>query len=118
MFKNINPIEIMTQMDHAIDKLESQNEDLKKLGENKAETRRKYYVALNKKILELKADKFPATLILPLSKGEAEVAQLRFDKDVAESIYYTAIDALNNTRIEIDVLRSKLTWLRSEFKNS
>ena len=28
------------------------------------------------------------------------------------------LEAMNNLRLEIEIIRSKLTWLRSEFKNS
>lgn len=113
-----NPMEIVDKINIAMLALQNGNIQLKTLALDKAKTKRDYYIELNKKILELKADKYPATLIQELSKGDSKVAELRLNKDIAESSYYVAIDALNNIRLEIETLRSMLTWLRTELKNS
>ena len=69
-------------------------------------------------ILKLRTEKYPVTLIMELVKGNEEVAELRLQKDIAESAYYTCISATENLRLETDVIRSKLTWLRAELSNS
>lgn len=114
----MTPIDIMNNLDMCIRALSQGNTELKTLGIKKAEAERKYRVALNKEILRLKVDKYPATLIQELARGNKEVADLRLNRDIAESSYYTAISAMDNLKIEIEVLRSKLTWLRAEFKKS
>ena len=58
-----------------------------------------------------------------LGRGNAHLKTLGLEKakterDIAESAYYTALQAMENLRLEIEILRSKLTWLRAEFKNS
>lgn len=55
---------------------------------------------------------------MELVKGNEEVAELRLQRDIAESAYYVGLEAMNNLRLEIEIIRSKLTWLRNEFKNS
>lgn len=114
----MTPVDIMNNLDICIRALGQGNTELKTLGIKKAEAERKYRIALNKEILRLKVDKYPATLIQELARGNKEVADLRLNRDIAESSYYTAISAMDNLKIEIEVLRSKLTWLRAEFKNS
>lgn len=94
------------------------NAEIKTLGIKKAETKKQYSIALNKKMLELKLEKFPATLIQDLARGDEKVAELRLHKDIAESSYFTAINAEDNLRLEIETLRSMLTWLRVELKNN
>ncbi|WP_461614355.1 hypothetical protein [Clostridium sp. Marseille-QA1073] len=111
-------LEIIEKINIAMLALQNGNIQLKTLAIEKAKTKKEYYIELNKKILELKADKYPATLIQDLAKGDSKVAELRLNKDIAESSYYVAIDALNNLRLEIETLRSMLTWLRTELKNS
>jgi hypothetical protein len=69
-------------------------------------------------MLELKSQKCQATLIMALAKSDPEVAELAMKRDIAESSYFVALDAINNLRSEIEILRSKLTWLRNELKNS
>lgn len=84
----------------------------------KAKTERDYKIKQAQEILKLKADKYPATLIMELVKGNEEVAELRLQRDIAESAYFVGLEAMNNLRLEIEIIRSKLTWLRNELKNS
>ena len=51
-------------------------------------------------------------------KAKKEIATLRYKRDIAASNYFTCISAIDNKRLEIEVLRSKLTWLRVELKNN
>ena len=114
----MNPTEIIKKLENAMLALQHGNTELKTLGVNKAKAERDYKIALNKKILRLKAEKLPATLIQDLSRGDESVAELRLQRDIAESSYFVCLDALNNLRLEIEVLRSILTWMRNELKNS
>ncbi|SMC17274.1 hypothetical protein SAMN02745134_00277 [Clostridium acidisoli DSM 12555] len=114
----MTPGEIMEKINIAQIALTKGNTEIKTLGIKKAEAERNYKVALNKKILILKAEKYPATLTLELAKGDEKVADLRMNRDIAESSYYTAVDSMNNIRLEIETMRSILTWLRVEYKNS
>ncbi|MCR3760399.1 hypothetical protein KYB31_15585 [Clostridium felsineum] len=114
----MTPGEIIEKIKAAQIALTKGNSEIKTLGIKKAEAERNYKIALNKKILLLKTEKYPATLIQDLSRGDEKVAQLRMNRDIAESAYYTAISASDNIRLEIETLRSMLTWLRVELKNT
>lgn len=114
----MNPQELMDRLERCIAALGRGNVQMKTLGLEKAKTERDYKVKQAQEILKLKADKYPATLIMELVKGNEEVAELRLQRDIAESSYFVGLEAMNNLRLEIEIIRSKLTWLRSEFKNS
>lgn len=114
----MTPGQIMEQLDTCLRALTQGNIEQKTLGLKKAEAERNYRIALNKEILKLKVEKYPATLIQELARGTKEVAELRLKRDIQESSYYTAISAMENLKLEIEVLRSKLTWLRTELKNT
>lgn len=91
---------------------------IKTLSINKAKTEREYKIKKRQKILELRLQKQPATLINDLVLGDEEVADLRLKRDIAQSDYFTAIEAMQNLRLELESYRSMLTWNRAELKNS
>ncbi|MGL4108347.1 hypothetical protein [Clostridium sp. LP20] len=114
----MNPQQILEQLNRCIQALGRGNVQLKTLGLEKAKTEKEYRVRQAQEILKLKAEGNKVTIIQDLAKGNEEVAELRLKRDIAESAYYTCISAIDNLRLEIDVLRSKLTWLRTELGNS
>lgn len=113
-----NPILIMNQLDSCGRALTQGNTNLKTLGLNKAQTEKTYRIKKAQEILKLKADKYPVTLIMELVKGDEGVAQLRLERDIAQSAYFVALDSINNLRLEIEILRSKLAWEKAELLNS
>lgn len=73
----------------------------------KAETERDYRKALAIEILRLKSDGMPATLILDVARGN--LADLKFERDMAEEMYKSARDRL-------DALEAEMNGLQSIFK--
>lgn len=114
----MNPQQLINKLNQCVIALGRGNTQLKTLGLEKAETERNYKVRQAQEILRLKSEKYPATLIMELVKGNEEVADLRLKRDIAESSYFVALEAMNNLRLEIEILRSQLTWMRTELKNS
>ncbi|MDS1004956.1 hypothetical protein P9J83_15840 [Clostridium sporogenes] len=115
----MTPIEIIEKIKTCQQALTRGNTELKTLGIKKAKSEHDYKVALRKEMLKLRnIDKYPSNMINDLSKGNDKVAELRLKRDIAESSYYTAISAMDNLRLEIETLRSLLTWLRTELKNT
>lgn len=113
----MNPNEIIGRLDRSIAALGRGNLELKTLGVKKAECERLYRTALAKKMLKLRLDKYPVSLINDLARGDEEVSKLRLNRDISESKYYCCKSSMDNLKIEIEVLRSKLAWLKVEFKN-
>lgn len=95
-------------LDVCIIALSNTNDELKVLGIKKAIAEKAYRVRQAKEILNLKADKHPATLIMELVKGNEEVAELRLQRDIAESEYYNCISKIENLRIKINVIKSSV----------
>jgi hypothetical protein len=113
-----NPQQIINQLDSCIKSLTLGNTNLKTLGLKKAQTEKDYRVKKAQEILILKSEKYPVTLIMELVKGNESVAELRLQRDIAQSSYFVALDAINNLRSEIEILRSKLAWEKAELLNS
>lgn len=83
---------------------------LKELAQDKAESERKYKKALARKILLLKDQKMPATLINDLSRGDEEVADLRFYRDLARVQYDTAKSCMRSAEVQVSAIQSILRY--------
>lgn len=114
----MNPQQIFEELNKCTLALSKGNIEQKRLGLEKAKAERDYRIKYNQKMLKLKAEKCQTTLIQALVKSDPEVAELAMKRDIAESSYYTEISASENLRLEIEIKRSQLAWLRVEFKNS
>lgn len=110
----MNSQESIENLNCCIGALRKGNLQLKTLGIKKAQAEKAYRVKQAEEILKLKTEKHPATLIMELVKGNEEVAQLRLQRDIAESAYHNCISSIENLRVEIDAIKSKIKWLRAE----
>lgn len=89
--------------------------ELGKRGRAKAEAEADYRVALAQEMLKKREDGFPATLIGDLCRGEKHIAKLKFERDVAETMYQAAMEAINTYKLGIRVLSDQIDreWNRS-----
>ncbi|MFT8347699.1 hypothetical protein [Clostridium saccharoperbutylacetonicum] len=114
----MNPMELMNKLDACVLALSQGNIEQKKLGIEKAKTEKEYRIKYNQKMVQLKLEKCQTTLISALVKNDPEVAELAMKRDIAESAYYTCISATENIRLEAEIIRTKISWLRAELQNS
>lgn len=84
-------------------------EQLRKNGFNRAEAERKYKTVLRQEALKLRSEKnMPVTLINQIIYGVQEVANLRFDRDVKETIYQANLESINITKLKLRILENQL----------
>lgn len=114
----MNPQQIMEQIEKTKNELSKLNDNLKNFGIQKEKTERIYRIELRKMLLKLRIEKIPTSIIQDVAKGDERISQLRLERGLAENNYITCKEALNNKRIELEALRSLLTWERMELKNS
>lgn len=89
--------------------LETSVKSLRKTGTEFAEAERAYKIALREEALKLRAEKeMPVTLIQQVVYGVPEVANKRFLRDVAETIYNANQEAINSIKLQIRVIESQL----------
>lgn len=81
-----------------------------------AESEHSYRKAFAKKIVELRADGVPATICLELAKGDQQVAQLKYDRDLAKGIIDVTRERLRQLDGERASLRQLLEWSQ-KFEN-
>lgn len=114
----MNPQQIIEQIQAAKVALQKGNDNLKTLGVKKADAEKKYKIELRKELLKLRLEKYPVAIIQDLAKGEEKISQLRLERDLTENSYTVCQEAMRNTRLELETLRSLLTWQRVELGNS
>lgn len=82
---------------------------LAKYGREFAEAEREYKISLRQEALKLRAEKnMPVTLIQQVVYGIPEVANKRFNRDVAEAMYQTAQENINSIKLQIRLLEGQL----------
>ncbi len=81
-----------------------------------AEAEKAYRIALADRILQLKAEGMPATLLGDLARGDREVARLKVARDCAEALYKAADHAINVYKLEARLLDNQLAreWGQAE----
>lgn len=82
---------------------------LRSTGQALAEAERDYKITLRQEALKLRVEKdMPVTLINQIIYGVPEVAEKRFKRDIAETIYNTNQEHINATKLKLRLLESQL----------
>lgn len=77
-----------------------------KLACKRAESERKYRMELAKEMVKLRTEGVSVTLISDMARGN--IADLKFDRDLAEGQYRAAIEALEALKSQLSALQSIL----------
>jgi hypothetical protein len=88
-------------MDAAIKRLANE-------GRSYAKAERDYKIALHQEVLKLREQGVAVGIIDKIVYGVPTIADLRFNRDVAETLYKTAYEYLNTLKLEIRVLQSQV----------
>lgn len=83
--------------------------ELKKRGREKARAEMEYRIALQKEILLQRDKGTPVTIINDICRGNEEIARLKFERDVAETLYDTAKEKVLATKLEIRIIEGELS---------
>ena len=102
-------MDLFNDLQELIKKLNQSIKLLAKYGNEFAEAERDYKIALRQEALKLRAEKGMAvTLIQQVVYGVPEVAKKRFNRDVAEAMYKTALENINSIKLQIRILENQL----------
>jgi len=96
-------------------RLDKCREELKEFAITKLESERLYKMALASKMLILRSEKYPATLINDLARGDEEVSLLRMKRDTQRILYSNCKINVEACRDAISILQSKMSYIRQEF---
>lgn len=77
-------------------------------GKAYAQAERDYKVALAKKIMQEREKGTPVTIMSDICKGDNEIARLRFERDCAEVVYKSAMEAIQSIKLQIRILDAQI----------
>lgn len=81
---------------------------LKERGQDKALAERDYRVAMAKEMLMLRDKGTPVTIINDLVRGKEEIAELKLKRDVAETLYETAMQMIYALKINMGIVERQM----------
>lgn len=88
-------------LDKSIDKL-------KENGTAYAEAEKTYKIALMKEVLKLRDEGVAVGVIDKICYGIPSVAELRFKRDVAKTVYQANQEAINTWKLEIRIIQNQI----------
>lgn len=100
----IELIEITKEMHEVSKRIDKASKEIFKLAKNKAHFEQTYREALAKEIVQLRSEGVQATLISDLARGK--VAYLKYERDLSQDLFKSAISALEAIKTQASVLQS------------
>ena len=88
--------------------LEASIKQLRKSGTDYAETERAYKILLRQECLKLRDSGMAIGLIDKTCYGIPAVANARFNRDVAETVYKANLEAINSLKLQMRLIEAQL----------
>ena len=77
-------------------------------GKEYSQAEHDYRVALAEKVLNLRADGYPVTIVPDLARGDPKVSRLRLDRDLKEVSFKAAGEAIQSYKLQIRIVDSQI----------
>lgn len=102
-------IDLLNELNKLSKNLSKSGEQMKRYGKELAEAEKDYKITLRQEALKLRADEqMPVTLIDKVVYGIPDVAEKRFKRDVAESMYKAAQESINTLKLKIRIIDAQI----------
>lgn len=101
-------MEELNELNAILDKLTNAIKLMAKYGTEHAEKEREYKIILNQVAMKLRNEGLAVTLIDKTVYGEKEVADKRFERDVAKVMYDTSKENINVLKIKARILDNQI----------
>ncbi|WP_353096206.1 hypothetical protein [Tissierella praeacuta] len=103
---------LINEIDRLRKDLNATIKDLETKGYDKAKTEQEYRVALSKELLINKDKGLAATLNNDVSRGNEIIAELKYKRDVAETMYEVTLERLRAIKIELGIVERQIEATR------
>ena len=110
-------MDLWSEIEQKIKELDVSVRALRKTGTEFATAERDYKKKLREEALKLKVDGMAVTLIDKVVYGIPEVAELRFRRDVCETVYQANQESINVLKLNIRIIESQLNreWGQAKY---
>lgn len=104
------------ELQDKIKQLEMSLRELRKSGTNYAQAERDYKVLLRQECLKLRDEGMAIGMIDKTCYGIPSVAEARFKRDVADTVYRANLEAINSIKLQMRLIENQLSreWSASE----
>jgi hypothetical protein len=82
---------------------------MKKRGKAKAQAERNYRVELAKQMLIERDKGTPVTIINDICRGNKIIANLKMERDIADTLYDTCLQKIYQSKLEINVIENQMS---------
>lgn len=102
-------MDLQIELTEKIKQLEISIKELRNSGTNYAQAERDYKVLLRQECLKLRDEGMPVTLIDKTCYGIPSVAEKRFKRDVAETVYKANLEAINSIKLQLRLIENQIS---------
>jgi hypothetical protein len=107
--------DLIIEMQNKVAMLDKALQQLGNRGRTFAQSEMDYRIALAQKIVTERDKGVPVTIISDICRGDRNIAKLKFERDVAETVYKSALEAINAYKLQIRILENQID---REWKNA
>lgn len=100
---------LVEELDNKIKELDDAVQRLRYDGVALAQTERDYKVLLRTEVLKLRDSGMQVTVIKDIVRGIPEVAELRQNRDIAQTFYEADKELINSIKLQIRVLQNQFS---------
>jgi hypothetical protein len=107
--------DLLLQLKDTMSLLDKALKELGRRGQANAQAEQNYRISLAEKMLIERDKKTPVTILSDVCRGDRQIAKLKFERDVAEVMYKSALEAINCFKIQVKVLENQIDreWNRA-----
>lgn len=101
-------MQLYQELDQKQRMLDAAVRELRARGTALAKAERDYRIAKAGAILEERAKGTPATLTADIVKGRKDIAKLCFERDCADVVYKSALEAINALKLQLRLIEAQV----------
>ena len=101
-------MDLMNELQSKIKQLEISLKELRTSGTNYAKAERDYKILLRQECLKLRDDGMAIGMIDKTCYGIPSVAEARFQRDVAQTIYQANQEAINTLKLQLRLIENQI----------
>ena len=101
-------MDLLTELLNKQDELRQTIKAMKSWGSKKAEAEKAYKIRLRQEVLKERDKGTAIGVITLIVYGEDEVAKMRLDRDITETMYEACKEQINAIKLEIRVLENQI----------
>ena len=101
-------MDLMNELQQKIKELEISIRQLRTSGTDYAEAEKDYKILLRQEVLKLRDEGQAIGVIDKICYGIPSVAEARFKRDIAETIYKANLEAINSIKLQMRLLENQI----------